>query len=408
MSAQSEEKVSVVIPTYNREATIGASIQSVLNQTWQNLEIIIVDDGSTDSTRQVVEAFADDRIRYICQEQNGGASHARNTGIRLAECEFVAFLDSDDEWLPEKLEKQMEAMVKASEDVGLVYCRMRVLRGDRDPVICPPLSMEQERLEGNLLTQLAVQNVIGTPTILARKKCLEQVAGFDENLRCLEDWDMVCRIAEHWTIGFVDEILVDVHDSEGSVTYNAKGYMEARCHLIARYDKLLAQRNILEKMIMDVLVIAQEDGYFEEAEKLLSKVLLRNMDTNKLRKKIDELFRTHSYDLLEETLLLYKDITEKDNDLATVYYLLGIYKREKDAGQRTILNKVDSVSTLLERYTVLKFYLRRMDFNFIGDSLQDFYQFIVRNEVSVYELLTVIEYSVVHKEKVRKMIQGTV
>lgn len=408
MSVQPKEKVSVVIPTYNRAATIGASIQSVLNQTWQNFELIIVDDGSTDNTRQVVKAFADDRIRYICQEQNGGASHARNTGIKLAECEFVAFLDSDDEWLPEKLEKQMEAMAKAPENVGLVYCRMRVLRGERDAVICPPLSMEQKRLEGNLLTQLAVQNVIGTPTVLARKSCLVQVDGFDENLRCLEDWDMACRIAEQWAIGFVDEILVDVHDSEGSVTYNAKGYMEARCHLIARYDKLLASMNILEKMIMDVLVIAQEDGYFEEAEKLLSKVLLRNMDKDKLRKKIDELFRTHAYDLLEETLLLYKDITEKDNDLSMVYYLLGIYKREKEAGQKTILDKVDSISALLERYTVLKFYLRRIDFDIIGDSIKEFYQFMTQNEVSVYELLTVIEYSVVHKEKVRKTIQGAV
>lgn len=407
MGVQAEEKVSVVIPTYNRAATIGASIQSVLNQTWQNFELIIVDDGSTDNTRQVVEAFADDRIRYICQEQNGGASHARNTGIKLAECEFVAFLDSDDEWRPEKLKKQMETMLKASEKVGLVYCRMRALRRERDPVICPPLSMGKERLAGNLLRQLAVQNLIGTPTILARKKCLNQVAGFDENLRCLEDWDMVCRIAEQWTIGFVDEILVDVHDTEGSVTYNAKGYMEARCHLIARYDKLLAERDVLEKMIMEVLTIAQEDGYFEEAEKLLSKVLLRNMDKDKLRKKIDELLRTHSYDLLEEKLLLYKDITEHDNDFATVYYLLGIYKREKEAGQKTILDKVDSISALLERYTVIKFYLRRIDFDFIGDSLQDFYQFMIQNEVSVYELLTVIEYSVVHKEKVRKIIRGT-
>lgn len=132
------------------------------------------------------------------------------------------------------------------------------------------------------------------------------------------------------------------------------------------------------------------------------------MNTNLLKKKIDELCAIHSYDQIEDVLLEYKNITEHDNDLATVYYLMGIYKKEKAAGQKTILDKTGSVLALLERYTILKFYLRRIDFDVIGESLQDFYQFMIQNEVSAYELLTVIEYSVVHKEKVRKVIQGIV
>lgn len=132
------------------------------------------------------------------------------------------------------------------------------------------------------------------------------------------------------------------------------------------------------------------------------------MDTELLTKKIDELCRAHAYDQIENMLLEYKDITEHDNDLATVYYLMGIYKKEKAAGQKTILDKTGSVSALLERYTVLKFYLRRMDFDMIGEGLQDFYHFMVENEVSAYELITVIEYSVIHKEKVQQIIQGTV
>lgn len=131
------------------------------------------------------------------------------------------------------------------------------------------------------------------------------------------------------------------------------------------------------------------------------------MDKNTLRKKLDELFQSKSYDLFEETLLQYKDITEHDNDLSMVYYLLRIYHQEKDAGQKTILEKVNSVSDLLERYTILKFYLRRIDFDIIGESLNDFYQFIFQNKVSVYELITVIDYSVIHKEKVQKIIRGT-
>lgn len=410
MNEQLEEKVSVIIPTYNREGTIVRAIQSVIDQTWKNFEIIVVDDGSTDRTRQIVEGFVDDRIRYIYLEQNSGASHARNTGIRQAQCEYIAFLDSDDEWMPEKLEKQMHVMMQASQSVGLVYCRMR-LHWKEQSFICPPFSMSKEQLEGSLLATLAEDNVIGTPTVLARRKCLEQVGGFDERLRCLEDWDLVCRIAEQWEIGFVDEVLVEAHDSEGSVTYNIKNHMEARCQLIARYRYLLAEKNILEKVMMTAFSIAQENGYLEETKKLLSEALNlyenSNMDRDALREKINQLLRVHAYDQIETVLLEYKEITEHDNDLATVYYLMGIYKQEKAAGKKTILEKASSVADLLERYTILKFYLRRIDFDIVGESLQDFYQFMMQNEVSVYELLTVIEYSVVHKEKVRKVIQGT-
>ena len=132
------------------------------------------------------------------------------------------------------------------------------------------------------------------------------------------------------------------------------------------------------------------------------------MNAESLRRKVDELFQIHAYDQIETALLDCMDITEHDNDLAMVYYLMRIYKQEKAAGMKTILEKVCSAADLLERYTILKFCLRRIDFDVVGESLQNFYQFMVQNEVSAYELLTVIEYSVVHREKVRKVIQGTV
>lgn len=273
MSVQSEEKVSVVIPTYNRAASIGASIQSVLNQTYQNFEIIIVDDGSTDNTCQIIETFADDRIRYICLEQNGGVSRARNTGIRLSESDFVAFLDSDDEWLPEKLEKQMQMMLHAPDNVGLVYCRMRGTKKDGTALICPELWRSLEELQGNMLFSLLEENVIGTPTMLVRRQCLEQVGGFDEGLECLEDWELVLRIAEKWEIGFVDDILVGVHFSDGGVSKNIKGDVETRCYMIAKYWELMVQRNILNKMVEKVLIFAKHIGYYEEAKQLLAAAL---------------------------------------------------------------------------------------------------------------------------------------
>ena len=265
--------VSVIIPTYNRATSIGASIQSVLDQTWQDFEIIIVDDGSTDNTRQVIEEFKDDRIRYICLEKNGGASHARNIGIGQAGSEFIAFLDSDDEWMPEKLEKQMQVMLQASDKVGLVYCRMRGSRGNEEPIICPELSLKKEGLAGNLLRNLVRSNVIGTPAMLVRKKCLEQTGGFDEGLRCLEDWELVLRIAERWEIAFVDDILVEVHFSQGSVSGNSKGYVETRCYLIAKYWELMSQEGVLNKAAEEVLMTAKHYGYYEEAKQLLAAAL---------------------------------------------------------------------------------------------------------------------------------------
>lgn len=129
------------------------------------------------------------------------------------------------------------------------------------------------------------------------------------------------------------------------------------------------------------------------------------MNNDIVRNIIDELLRTHEHDRIEETLLQYKEFTEQDNDLATVYYLMGIYKKEKEAGQRTILDKADSVSALLERYTILKFYLRRIDFDVIGEGMQDFGQYVIQNSVSAHELLTVLNHSVVHKDKVLNSIK---
>lgn len=268
-----KQMVSVIIPTYNRAHSIGASIQSVLNQTWQSFEIIVVDDGSTDNTRQVVEHFDDDRIRYIGMEKNGGASRARNEGIRQSKCDFIAFLDSDDEWMPQKLEKQMQEMLQAPEKVGVVYCRMRGCKKDGSFIYCPELSLKKEQLEGNLLGNLVASNVIGTPAMLVRRKCLEQTGGFDEGLRCLEDWELVLRIAEKWEIGFVDEILVDIHFSEDSVSGNRKGYVETRCYMIAKYWELMVQRDILNKMVEEVLLSAKHIGYYEEAKQLLAAAL---------------------------------------------------------------------------------------------------------------------------------------
>ena len=108
--------VSVIITTYNRAHLVGKAIKSVLNQTFQDFELIVVDDGSTDNTEEVINSFNDTRIRYIRHKINKGGNAARNTGLRNSKGEYIAFLDSDDEWLPEKLERQLEVFKKSQDE----------------------------------------------------------------------------------------------------------------------------------------------------------------------------------------------------------------------------------------------------------------------------------------------------
>lgn len=130
------------------------------------------------------------------------------------------------------------------------------------------------------------------------------------------------------------------------------------------------------------------------------------MNANFIKKQINELIEAGSYDQIKGLILKYKSISEKDNDISTVFYLLPIYESEKAAGQKTLFEKVKNTEQLLSRYTKLKFYLRRIDFDVIGDGLPDFFGYLIESEVSPYELNVVMKYSVVHKEKVLGVIRG--
>lgn len=265
-----KERVSVIVPTYNREKTIDRAIQSILKQTYTEYEIVIVDDGSTDHTEEIVGRMEDVRIRYVRLEKNQGAAHARNEGIHRSSCDYIAFLDSDDVWLPDKLELQMDKMIKSAENVGLVYCRMK--RPGENGVICPAYDWPEDvPLEGNLFPLLLWRNIIGTPSMLVKRACLESVGGFRETLHCIEDWELILRIAKNWQIGFVDRILVEVNKSENSVSSNAGSFLLTRCYMASLYRREMTEmglRTVVEQEIMDK---ARLYGLEEETRELLDK-----------------------------------------------------------------------------------------------------------------------------------------
>ncbi len=212
-----QNTVSVIIPTYNNGRFIADAIQSVLQQTFNIHEIVVVDDGSTDKTEDIVRSFGD-KVRYI-KQHNAGVSAARNTGIENTTGEIIAFLDADDIWLSEKIEKQV-AKFAEDEQVGLVHCAMR----EFDDQTGETIAMHLEGGEGWVAKDIALleKPVIAGPggSIVVRRDVIEDVGGFDTRLKNGEDWEFCLRVAKKYKVGFVREPLVDYRNHGGNATKN--------------------------------------------------------------------------------------------------------------------------------------------------------------------------------------------
>ena len=197
-------KVSVIIPTYNNGRYVADAVESALAQTYPLLEVIVVDDGSSDDTEEVLRPYRG-RIRYVFQE-NGGPSAARNTGIHEARGDVIAFLDADDRWLPEKITKQLDKLEQDSA-VGLVGCGLSLI--DEKGDVLQTILRRNYASRSAFLEDLAVQNIVGGGSVpLVRKECFQRVGLFDKGIIGSEDWDMWLRIAWHYKVVFVEEPLV--------------------------------------------------------------------------------------------------------------------------------------------------------------------------------------------------------
>lgn len=197
--------VSVILPTHNRASLLGRAIESVLRQSYARLELIVVDDASTDATPEVTRGFSDARLRYVRLDRNVRAAAARNIGIRGSSGEFVAFQDDDDEWLPTKLERQVAALMAAPADVGLILCGFRRV----EPNIVWHVGGEGyvRRLDFSRYFGDGDFSLISTPNWLVRRRVLDQVGLFDERLRSLDDWELGLRILSACRLQHLDEEL---------------------------------------------------------------------------------------------------------------------------------------------------------------------------------------------------------
>ncbi len=204
--------VSVIIPTYNRREYVQEAIDSVLAQTYRDFEIIVIDDGSTDGTGEALTARYGDQIRYIWQK-NAGESAARNLGIDIARGQYVAFLDSDDLWLPNKLVKQI-VVLRQNSQVGLVYSY--VYQIDREGRRLPGAPLGESTADVQPVFENLVQSCIFAPgTVVARKDCLQQVEGFDLTIQYGEDWDLWLRLSLVTEFSAVREPLAEIRVHQG-------------------------------------------------------------------------------------------------------------------------------------------------------------------------------------------------
>jgi len=211
-------RVTAIIPTYNRAETLPRAVDSVLDQTFEDVEVLVVDDGSTDSTREVLDSYADSRVRTVVHETNRGANVARNTGIENARGEYVALLDSDDQWHPEKIEKQLSVLDDRGEDWVAAYCDTEVSvpgrSGRLETLAADVLSRADDRptVEGgeDLVGEILAGHVHpgAGSTLLVRTAVARDVGGFDETLARFQDPEFVVRVLSAGKLAYVDEPLV--------------------------------------------------------------------------------------------------------------------------------------------------------------------------------------------------------
>lgn len=226
MTGRLEHKVSVIIPAYNAAKYIAAAIDSVLSQTYPAVECIVVDDGSTDRTAEIVKAYGE-RVKYIYQP-NAGRSAARNRGISMASGEFITFLDADDYLAPEKIGLQL-AFLEMHPEYDAVYCRVAYFEeGSKNS----QYSVRRRNPVGDILPELLFSNFITVHAPLFRKSAVEKIGGFDPSLSRYEDWDLFLRLAISGTrFGFLDRCLafVRVH-GENTIRDKVKMF-EAKLHV---------------------------------------------------------------------------------------------------------------------------------------------------------------------------------
>jgi glycosyltransferase involved in cell wall biosynthesis len=257
-------KVSVIIPTYNRAKLVERAINSVLVQTFKDFELFIIDDASTDNTKQIVKKFRDERIKIIHHQKNKGGSAARNTGIKTAIGEYIAFLDDDDEWIPTKLEKQMRFFERCKRNVGLIYSWAEIIDEKKDLFV-----KSQSKVKGTFLREILERSFLISSTVIVKKACFHSVGLFDENFISCQDREMWTRIATRYEVELLPECLVRYYKHSGISIGTSKKVNYGYYQYFTKFQYFYLQqgmKNELSQHLNSVAYKLAQKGYNEESK----------------------------------------------------------------------------------------------------------------------------------------------
>lgn len=236
-----QELVSVIIPTYRRCDTLGRAIDSVLQQTYRNVEVIVVDDNNESdtyraATQQFMNKYANVKnLKYIRHKKNSNGSVARNTGMKYALGEYICFLDDDDEFNLDKIEKQVNHIKNLDSKYGAVYCGFNIVRGNKI------ISSTKPTKQGNLFRDLmAMEWGTGSGSnVMFRKSVLEELEGFDEILKRHQDWDVLLRMFRKYEIAVIEETLLKIYKDSRINVPNANLFVEVKKYFFSKFIKEL-------------------------------------------------------------------------------------------------------------------------------------------------------------------------
>lgn len=250
---------SVVIPTYERPRLLREAVESVLDQSFSDFELLVVDDDPGASGRAGLAGISDDRLRYMLNDRGHGGAGARNAGIQKASGRWTAFLDDDDVWLPEKLARQHQRVATDDEDLGLVYSGSAVFDFDRRSIVSERKCLK----EGWLRNDLLFRNYVGgMSTVAIRTDVLRSIGGFDENFPALQDVDLFVRAAGQVRVGFVDETLALIR-KEGSdrITRNLQRKLDGNLLFWRKYrEEIEASPRLMHRTASRIFIFAVLTG----------------------------------------------------------------------------------------------------------------------------------------------------
>ncbi len=269
-------KVSVIIVTYNRPKFISLAIQSVLKQSYQNFEILVVDNGIEKPAKSLVESFNDIRIKYLPQVENTGCSGGKNKGIKNSKCEYIAFLDDDDVWLPKKLELQMKALENSSEDVGFCFTAITEIRDSREIH-----SQVPDGIDNYFEFALRKFNGFLSSTLVIKKEVFDEVGLLSEEFPSHTDIDLIIRITKKYKGIAINKPLIKMYlksdhkqmgNNFGNKDSKYSRRIKGRHMLLEKYKEDFEVRPlILSKHLMLLAKFYRNDGMYKEAQKIFKK-----------------------------------------------------------------------------------------------------------------------------------------